>query len=162
MRSQHTVARYGWLVGWVAVGLVMAASASAAPLTVQTFANQSNADPGDSGANIAASALISVLVTNPRNGLPMTNLGPNVGNGTAAITLPSGWALVNGFNVSPGGCLMTPTEFVNQGNGIYTIRVVPFVTNPACTWLAGDYHYVIALSGGNNGRALGVLRIVTR
>ncbi|MEK7732653.1 MAG: hypothetical protein AAB318_00440 [Planctomycetota bacterium] len=69
----------------------------------------------------------------------------------------------SGFNVPPGGCLMTPTQFYNAGDGIYTIRVVPFVDNQSCTWLAGDYHYAVALStkGGKpyKGSGLGVLTI---
>jgi hypothetical protein len=154
--------RCRWLVSALVAGLVWAVPASAAPLTVQVIANQSNADPGEFGANIAASALISVLVTNPRTGLPVSNLGGSVGNGTAAISLPPGWSLIDGFNVAPGGCLMTPTEFSNLGGGVYDIRVVPFVTNPACKWLAGDYLFVVALTGANNGRALGVLHIAAR
>ena len=58
---------------------------------------------------------------------------------------------------------MTPTQFYNAGDGIYTIRVVPFVDNQSCTWLAGDYHYAVALStkGGKpyKGSGLGVLTI---
>ena len=42
---------------------------------------------------------------------------------------------------------MTVTEFGNQGGGggLYGIRVVPFVENPACSWLSGEYLYAIQL-----------------
>lgn len=146
-------------------GLLMFPSlAEAAPVTVETLANKGNAAPGESGATIASSALISVLVTRA-NGEPITNLGASVGNGTAAIALPTGWALQTGFNVPPGGCLLTPTQFFNSGSGIYSIRVVPFVNNPACSWLSGDYHYVVQLqipsSGGVTlrGSGLGVIKL---
>jgi hypothetical protein len=33
------------------------------------------------------------------------------------------------------------TEFGNQGGGIYDIRIVPFIDNPACAWLSGEYVY---------------------
>ena len=54
---------------------------------------------------------------------------------------------------------MTPTQFVNWGNGVYSIRVVPFTGNPLAKWLVGDYHYVVRVSGANNGSSLGVLTI---
>lgn len=146
-------------------GLLMFPSlAEALPVTVQTLGNKSNAAPGESGATIPSSALISVVVTNS-NGVPNNQLGASVGNGNAAIALPNGWSLQTGFNVPPGGCGMTPTEFFNSGNGIYSIRVVPFVNNAACRWLAGDYHYAIQLnvpgSGGRTfiGSGLGVLKL---
>lgn len=146
-------------------GLLMFPSlAEALPVNVQTLGNKSNAAPGESGATIASSSLISVVVTNS-NGVPNTSLGASVGNGNAAINLPNGWSLQTGFNVPPGGCLMTPTQFSNSGNGIYSIRVVPFVNNAACRWLAGDYHYAVQLnvpaSGGRTftGSGLGVLKL---
>lgn len=146
------------------LGLLSFASPTyAAPSTVQTYANPSNASAGEFGASVASSALISVLVTNA-DGNPLTNLGASIGNGTAAITLPSGWSLLQGFNVPPGGCLVTPTQFSNSNNGVYTIRVVPFTSNASCKWLSGDYHYVVKLSVPistitYNGSGLGVLKI---
>ncbi|HEY9694815.1 MAG TPA: hypothetical protein V6D15_21660 [Oculatellaceae cyanobacterium] len=136
---------------------------NAAPVTVQTEANRSNASAGEFGANIASSALISILATNA-DGNPITNLGSSVGNGTAAITLPSGWSLLQGFSVPPGGCLVTPTQFTNWNNGVYTIRVVPFTSNASCKWLSGDYHYGVKISVPvstitYNGSGLGVLKI---
>lgn len=122
-------------------------------LLVQMQINRGNANAGDSGANVAASAMISVLVT--LDGQPVSDLGANAGNQTSAINLPVGWTLRDGFNVRPGGCKVTVTEFLNQGNGLYDIRIVPFVDNPACTWLSGEYVYAIQLEftrtiDGNN------------
>jgi hypothetical protein len=105
--------------------------------------NRSNATAGGSGANVAASAMISVLVT--LDGQPVADLGANVGNQTSAVSLPAGWTLLDGFNVRPGGCGVSVTEFLNQGAGLYDIRLVPFVGNPACTWLSGEYVYGIQL-----------------
>jgi hypothetical protein len=143
----------------VVASLALALPASAAPLAVESKGNASNAQPGEFGANIASSALITVLVNDPATGLPVVGLGANVGNGTAAIALPAGWSLFTNAAVPPGGALMTPTQFYNWGNGVYSIRVVPFTGNPAAKWLAGDYHYVVRVSGANNGSSLGVLTI---
>src|SRR5258706_2859149 len=93
-------------------------------LLVQMQINRSNATAGGSGANIAASALMSVLIT--QNGAPVGNLGVNTGNGQSAINLPAGWTLYGGFNLRPGGSDVSVTEFINQGVGIYDIRIVPF------------------------------------
>ncbi len=55
---------------------------------------------------------------------------------------------------------MSPTQFSNQGNGIYSIRVVPFVNNPSCRWLSGDYLYTVQVSTPNqDGSTLGKLTI---
>ena len=40
---------------------------------------------------------------------------------------------------------MSVTEFGNQGAGVYDIRMVPFLDNPACTWLSGEYVYAVQL-----------------
>jgi|tagenome__1003787_1003787.scaffolds.fasta_scaffold20159077_1 hypothetical protein len=112
-------------------------------LCVQMEINRSNASAGDSGASVAASAIMSVLVT--LNGEPVDDLGANAGTQTSAIALPAGWVLRDGFNVRPGGCGVSVTEFLNQGGGLYDIRIVPFVGNPACTWLSGEYVYAIQL-----------------
>jgi len=112
-------------------------------LLVQLQINRSNATAGDSGANVAASALMSVLVT--LDGQPVSDLGANTGDQTSAVALPAGWTLRDGFNVRPGGCGVTVTEFTNQGDGIYDIRVVPFADNAACTWLSGEYVYAVQL-----------------
>jgi hypothetical protein len=116
-------------------------------LLVQAQINRSNAAAGGSGAKILASAIISVMVT--LEGVPEDHLaGPpmtNIGNGTTSVSLPAGWSLADGFNVRPGGCAVTITEFTNQGGGIYDIRIVPFIGNPACKWLSGEYIYAIQL-----------------
>jgi hypothetical protein len=113
-------------------------------LLVQMQINRSNATAGGSGANIFASAMISVLVT--QNGVPVNNLGATAGDGNSAISLPAGWSLDDGFNVRPGGSLVSVTQFVAQSDGIYDIRIVPFVNNPACTWLSGEYIYAVSIS----------------
>jgi hypothetical protein len=117
-------------------------------LLVQMQINRSNADAGDSGANVSASALISVLVT--LKGKPVADLGVSAGTQTSAINLPAGWTLRDGFNVRPGGCGVSVTEFTNQGGGLYDIRIVPFVDNSACTWLSGEYVYAIQLEFSRN------------
>lgn len=136
-------------------------------LLVQVQINRSNANAGDSGANVAASAMISVLVT--LDGVPVTDLGVHAGNQTSAISLPAGWTLTDGFNVRPGGCDVSVTEFGNQGAGIYDIRIAPYVGNPACTWLSGEYIYAVQIKvsrtiGGRmvvlQGGALGKLTIL--
>jgi hypothetical protein len=112
-------------------------------LLVQMQINRSNATAGGSGANVPASALMSVLVT--LHGEPVADLGASAGNQTSAINLPVGWTLRDGFNVRPGGCGVSVTEFTNQGGGLYDIRIVPFIDNPACAWLSGEYVYAIQL-----------------
>jgi hypothetical protein len=112
-------------------------------LLVQMQINRSNAAAGGSGADVSASALISVLVT--LDGGPVADLGASAGNQTSAINLPAGWTLRDGFNVRPGGCGVSVTEFGNQGGGVYDIRIVPFLDNPACTWLSGEYVYAVQL-----------------
>lgn len=112
-------------------------------LFVQMQINTSNARAGASGATVAASALISVMVT--LDGAPVDDLGSNAGNQTSEITLPAGWWLSSGFNVQPGGCDTSVTEFSNLGNGIYDIRIVPYLGNPACAWLSGQYIYAVGI-----------------
>jgi len=112
-------------------------------LVVQMQINHGIAAAGDSGANVPASAMISVLVTS--KGEPVADLGSSAGNQTSAITLPAGWTLLDGFSVRPFGCGVSVTEFSNLGGGIYGIRIVPFVDNPACAWLSGEYVYAVQL-----------------
>jgi hypothetical protein len=118
--------------------------ASHRELLVQLRINRSNAAAGDSGANVAASALMSVLVT--LDGEPVDDLGASAGDQTSATALPTGWTLRDGFNVRPGGCGVTVTEFGNQGGGLYSIRVVPHVDNAACSWLSGEYVFAVQLA----------------
>jgi len=135
-------------------------------LFVQMQINRSNADAGDSGANVAASALISVLVT--LDGEPVADLGASAGDQTSVTALPAGWTLRDGFNVRPGGCNVSVTEFGNQGGGIYDIRIVPYVDNPACKWFSGEYIYAVQIKTSRTiagktvslqGSALGKLTI---
>ncbi len=118
--------------------------------TLQTQGSASSAAAGEFGLSVDTSALISVVAAGS-NGKPASNLGSSVGDGTTEIVLPRGWSLVNGFNVPPGGCGLTPTEFVNEGAGVYTIRVVPDIDSVGCTWLSGEYHYAVILGKHGNG-----------
>ena len=98
------------------LGLVTFSSpATAAPVNVQSLATAGNAAAGESGISIGSSALIDVLVTDA-NGSPVTNLGSTVGDGTFAVTLPTGWTLDIITN-PPGGCLVTLTQFSNKRDG---------------------------------------------
>ena len=57
---------------------------------------------------------------------------------------------MDGFNVRPGGCNASITEFSNMGSGIYDIRIVPFVGNNTCSWLSGEYVYAVAIRVSRN------------
>jgi len=113
-------------------------------LLVQVQINHANAAAGRSGASAMASATMTVLVT--QNGVPVDDLGTNSGDQHSAISLPAGWTLLDGFNVSPGGSLASVTEFLNQGSGLYDIRLVPYLDNPAAVWLSGEYIYAININ----------------
>jgi hypothetical protein len=133
-------------------------------LLVQIQINTGNAAAGDSGANVDSSALMSVLVT--QRGAPVGDLAPlgQIGDQTGSISLPPGWILHDGFSVRPFGCSSTVTEFINYGNGLYNIRIVPSVQNPNCAWLSGQYLYAvyINITNGNvirQGSALAKLTI---
>ncbi len=133
-------------------------------LLVQMQINTGNAAAGDSGASVDSSALMSVLVT--QRGAPVGDLAPlgPIGDQTSSISLPPGWILHDGFSVRAGGCDITVTEFINYGNGLYNIRIVPFVQNPNCAWLSGQYLYAVSINvtSGNvirQGSALAKLTI---
>ena len=49
------------------------------------------------------------------------------------------------FQRAARGSDISVTQFVNDGNGIYDIRIVPFVRNPACVWLSGEYIYAVQI-----------------
>lgn len=106
--------------------------------------NGLNANPGGTG-----DALMSVLVTKSRTQRPVTGIGSSVPRNNSGITLPTRVQL-QGMTVAPGGCGVTPIQFTNSSNGHYLIRLVPFVNNPACQWIAGDYVYLVTIraSGG--------------
>ena len=126
-----------------AIILVGLGAAFAIGLKVQTASNVRPGLAGTSGASVASSALIEVLVTDG-SGAGVTNLGASAGNQTSPVALPAGWTLRD-LSVAPGGCKYTTTEFINLGDGAYSIRVVPFVGNPACKWLIGDYVYSVQI-----------------
>jgi hypothetical protein len=113
-------------------------------LLLQMQINRSNAAAGGSGANIGASALMTVLVT--LDGAPVSDLGVTAGTGTSAINLPTGWTLTDGINVRPGGCRVSVTQFANEGNGLYDVRIVPYLPNAACAWLSGEYVYAMQIA----------------
>jgi len=121
--------------------LCLPSLATAVGVDVQTQANR-----GQAVARGTQFIMISVVVTQHFNGEPVSNLGDDVALDPNGISLPAGWTLESGFNVRPGGCLLTPTEFNNLGNGIYDIRAVPFVPNPDCNWLDGEYLYAVRLN----------------
>jgi hypothetical protein len=52
---------------------------------------------------------------------------------------------INRGNATAGGSGANVPEFLNQGGGLYDIRIVPFIDNPACAWLSGEYVYGIQL-----------------
>lgn len=110
--------------------------------SLQTKGNASEAVAGESGFGLTESAMISVVITR-QNSRPATNFGSDVGDGSAAIPLPSGWSLTSDFNLPPLGCAMIPTQFDNVGNGVYTIRVA---ADAGCPWVAGEYHYAVGLN----------------
>jgi len=130
------------------------------PINIQTFAAASNAVAGGNGY-----AAISVLVTGER-GEPLADLGDSVGDGTTAIDLPAGWAL-RSPHVAPGGCSLSPVAFLNGGfdhtPGAYLIIAVPWAPNPVCSWVSGEFHYVVRIdtstpeSPGLQGSGLGKL-----
>ena len=158
MNRRQLLFKSGVVLGAILSIVTFSGLAVAAPINVQTQATAGNAAAGESGASIRSSALIDVLVTDT-NGNPVTNMGSSVGNGTSAIALPPGWTL-DIATVPPGGCLVTPTQFSNQRDGVYSIRVVPSVNNARCQWLSGDYIYRVQIDTARvDGSALGVLSI---
>lgn len=140
----------------ILLGLGLAAPMLAVEARVETKGNQNYANINEFGASIATSAIVEIVVS--ENGIP-NNLGlSSYGSGTSAITLPAGFS-VTMTTAPPGGCLFTPTMFTAAG-GRFAIRVVPFLSNPACKWLAGDYTYWVTINvAGYQGTTLGVLTI---
>src|SRR5262249_18424992 len=136
--------------------------AQAAEIKIETRANRSFADVGESGSSFDVSADISVLVT--KAGRPVSGLGATVPFDGSEISLPAGWTLESSFLAPFGplgiGCVFSPTSFQNRGTGLYLIRVVPFLGDPICKWGLGDYQYVIRIHTPTlEGSALGVLTI---
>lgn len=138
------------MVGLVLWFLWAPIAAEAAAVNVQTEGN----------ATVVAPGTITVVVTNHLSGVPISNLGSSIGDGTTPITLPVGWMLEMSLN-QPVGCAFTPTQFTNWGSGIYAIRVSPQTTGGStCTIAAGDYHYVVRIGTAlYKGSALGVFRV---
>jgi len=146
---------------WLVLG-VATAGAQAAELKIETRANRSFADVGESGSSFDVSADISVLVT--KAGRPVSGLGATVPSTGDEISLPPGWTLESSFLAPFGpvgiGCVFSPTSFQNRGNGLYLIRVVPALSDDRCQWGLGDYQYVVRIHTATvEGSALGVLTI---
>lgn len=108
---------------------------------VETETSALNADPGDKG-----DILIDLLVTKSRTQRPVSNVAASIPRNNAGITLPSRIGLAT-VTVAAGGCSVTPIQFTNAGNGVYTIRAVPFVDNASCNWLAGEYIFLVTVRG---------------
>ena len=109
---------------------------------VDTEMNRGQAAPAGTG-----DALVSILVTNSRTQKPLSSLAASIARNNSGITLPARVSFGH-LTVPPGGCAITPTEFTNQGDGVYTIRFVPFVGNASCKWLSGDYPYLVIIKNG--------------
>ena len=111
---------------------------------------QTKGNPVDAAAGGTNSAMLSVVVTSS-NSRPADSLAANVGDGSAQISLPTGWSLTADFNnPTLALCGFIPTQFTNEGGGIYTIQVEP----DGCNWATGEFHYVIELTrnrGNGNG-----------
>ena len=108
---------------------------------VETEMNRGTAAAGNTGW-----ALMSVLVTKSRTQKPLSNIANSVARNDSGITVPARFVF-DDLTVAPGGCAVTPTEFINSGGGVYHIRFAPFVGNPSCEWLAGDYVYEVEVKG---------------
>lgn len=172
----RSVTDHKWAaIASICLGILVAPSGGeAAPVIVQTVGHPLYATAGDSDT-----ASLSVLVYSTVDGLPISNLGDNVGDGTSVISLPPGWRLLTNGNAADFGiicnilsgechrisCGPRPTKFRNRANGQYVIDVKPGPSFPCgSTWSAGDYHYTIAINvtvGGSTftGNSLGVLEI---
>lgn len=109
---------------------------------VDSEMNRGNAAPAGTG-----DALVSILVTNSRTQRPLPNLAVSIARNNSGITLPARVSF-DDLTVPATGCGITPTQLTNHGNGVYTIRFVPFVGNAACKWLSGDYLYLVTIKNG--------------
>ncbi len=139
------------LMGFLAIPCIGVAG----EVRVQTEVNHSFAVAGEQG--IGNYALIHVVVT--QAGKPVTNLGDSLGDGTDDINLPGAWTLKT-LSTPKEGCNLTPVEFINSGKGVYTIEVLPPLSNTGCSWVVGDYVYAVQISAKNAvGSGLGVLTI---
>lgn len=117
------------------------ASSHVIGVEVDTEMNDGNAAPGNKG-----SALVSILVTKSRTQRPLSNIASSIARDDAGITLPSR-VIFDTLTVAAGGCLVTPVEFINAGDGVYHIRFLPFVDNANCDWNSGDYIYLVTIEG---------------
>lgn len=143
MKTRMGTKRSALISGILLLAPLAAVAGGPVGATLQTNGNAGAAAAGESGFGLTESALISVVVTR-QNSLPATTFGSDVGDGSAAITLPTGWSLTSNFNLPAGGCTMTPTQFDHVVSGIYTIRVA--AADALCPWVAGEYHYAVGLN----------------
>jgi hypothetical protein len=126
----------------VLLGCFLAPSqAEAATVMVQTT--------GGTAFNIAGANAISVLVTNPVDGTPISNLASN------GVGLPTGWNLY-GAGTLRNTCTFTVStaSFTNMGNGIYTFSNVA-----SCSTNEDELFYVVEINvtvGGITYRGSGL------
>jgi len=145
------------LMGLLGGLLVVPVTVRAAEITVQTVADVFEAADGEAGTNTSASARITVVMTT--KGRAVNEQGSTTGNGTTEIALPNGWSITV-YSFPTAGCEFVPVKFTNEGEGVYTIEVLPPPDTPACQWRTGQYTYVVRFAkGSSKGSALGTLTI---
>lgn len=115
---------------------------------VETEMNAGNAQNGGTGW-----ALVSVLVTKSRTQKPLDNIAASIPTDAGGITLPNR-IMFDDVTVPAGGCAVSPTQLINSGNGVYTIRFVPYLDNASCKWKTGDYIYLVTIKG-SGGKVIG-------
>ncbi len=145
------------VIGLIGVLLALPLPVRAAEVVIQTASDAFEAQDGESGTNATALARITVLVT--YNGKIVDNLGVTTGSETVEIPMPSGWALTV-YNYPLASCAFVPVRFINEGDGVYTVEVLPPPDTPVCQWHSGEYSYVIRIDKRQyRGSALGRLTI---
>ena len=158
------------LAGFLLACMLLPCLATAEPALVQTTGSQGFVralkpvpfDPQKLRFIFADAVLIHVLVTNPADGAPITNLGDSVGGWDSIISLPQGWTLQS--LAGPAFCgWFAPTRFENHGNGIYRIYVTYQFSLFCPGWRAGDYVYRVEIDNPNGttfrGSGMGLFEI---
>lgn len=147
-----------WAVALTMMGAILVASQDEARafvvtknvtgVEVETEMNSGNAQAGGTGW-----ALVSISVTKSRTQRPLKSVASSISNNASGISLPSR-IVFDDVTVPAGGCAITPTQLINHGDGVYTIRFVPAVSNTNCKWKTGDYIYNVIIKDGG-GKVLG-------
>lgn len=127
---------------------------------------QTTGHPQGAAAGNDVPARLSVLFVNPVDGARLSDLATGVGDGSAEITLPTGWALSSRFNsaeseglqAGPSGiqqifCQMRPFRLERHFDGVFVIQVRPHAATANCVgqWRSGEYHYQISLDNVSDG-----------